>query len=447
MAHIERRVRCRTCGGPFMSGSCQKCGRQAGQMAYRARYIDPTGRERSRSFSRKVDAERFLTTVESGKLQGTWTDPARGKVTFAAWLETWWTTAADLRPSTRARDRSYFNSLILPRFGAAPLAAITQPSVQAWVADLLARGLAAETVVKAYQLLGRTMTAAVNADMLARSPCRAVRLPKIERQEMRFLTPAEVARLADAIGPRYRALVLLAAYGGLRIGELAGLRRGRVNLLRGTVDVAEIVVEVKGKLFIGPPKTRAGRRTIGLPQAVVDELATHLGPLGSADAHVFTADKGGVLRTSNFRVKVWLPAVRAAGLVPLRPHDLRHTAVALWIAAGANPKEVSVRAGHTSVSFTLDRYGHLFEGHDLELRDRLDTMLADGLKEATAGSVVQLRSMTPSQDDGPETAQDNPSNEEDPAVHRVSPAGSGGAPPGTRTPNRCLKRALLCQLS
>jgi hypothetical protein len=122
--------------------------------------------------------------------------------------------------------------------------------------------------------------------------------------------------------------------------------------------------------------------------------------------------------------------------------------VALWIAAGANPKEVSVRAGHTSVAFTLDRYGHLFEGHDLELRYRLDTMLAEGLKEAAAtGSVVPLRSVTPSQDDGPETAQGNPSNEEDPAVHRVSPAGLEGAPPGTRTPNRCLKRALLCQLS
>jgi hypothetical protein len=79
--------------------------------------------------------------------------------------------------------------LILPRFGATPLAAITQPSVQPWVADLLARGLAAETVVKAYQLFGRTMTAAVNADMLARSPCRAVRPPKIERRETRFLNP------------------------------------------------------------------------------------------------------------------------------------------------------------------------------------------------------------------------------------------------------------------
>jgi hypothetical protein len=172
-----------------------------------------------------------------------------------------------------------------------------------------------------------------------------------------------------------------------------------------------------------------------------------MGPLGAADAYVFTSDGGATLRTSNFRAKVWLPAVRAAGAAPLRPHDLRHTAVALWIAAGANPKEVSVRAGHTSVSFTLDRYGHLFEGHDLELRDRLDAMLAEGLKKAAASSVVQLRSVATSQDDGPGTAQGNPSNEEDPALHRVSPADSGGAPPGTRTPNRCLKRALLCQLS
>jgi integrase len=102
----------------------------------------------------------------------------------------------------------------------------------------------------------------------------------------------------------------------------------------------------------------------------------------------------GVLRTSNFRVKVWLPAVRAAGLAPLRPHDLRHTAVALWIAAGANPKEVSVRAGHTSVSFTLDRYGHLFPGHDAELRDRLDAMHAEGLQQSVGGAVIDSPEMS-----------------------------------------------------
>jgi integrase len=95
--------------------------------------------------------------------------------------------------------------------------------VQVWVAELSGRGFTPATVVKAFQLLGRTMTAAVNADMIPRSPCRAVRLPSVEREEMRFLTPAGVARLADAIGPSYRALVLLGAYAGLRIGELAGV--------------------------------------------------------------------------------------------------------------------------------------------------------------------------------------------------------------------------------
>ena len=112
---------------------------------------------------------------------------------------------------------------------------------------------------------------------------------------------------------------------------------------------------------------------------------------------------------------MWLPAIRAAGLVPLRPHDLRHTAVALWIAAGANPKEVSVRAGHTSVAFTLDRYGHLFPGHDDELRDRLDAMHAQGLQAVPGGAVVEL----PRGPARPGAAHGKASKKKDPAEHRV----------------------------
>ncbi|HEY6709315.1 MAG TPA: site-specific integrase, partial [Actinomycetota bacterium] len=238
-----------------------------------------------------------------------------------------------------------------------PLAAISQRDVRAWVAELSARGLAPATVQKSYQLLGKVMGAAVDAGMLAQSPCRRVPLPKVEREEMRFLTSTEVATLADAINRRYRALVLVGAYGGLRIGELAGLRRGRVDLLRGTVTVAEIVVEVGGVLHIGPPKTRASRRTVGLPRFVADELAAHLAGPGDPEHFVFTAPRGGALRVTAFRARVWRLAIRAAGLDGLRIHDLRHTAVALWIAAGANPKEVAARDGHASVSFTLDRYG------------------------------------------------------------------------------------------
>jgi integrase len=157
------------------------------------------------------------------------------------------------------------------------------------VVELSAGPLAPATGQKAYQLLGKVMVAAVDAGMLAQSPCRRVPPPKVEREEMRFLTPAEIARLADSIVPRYRALVLVAGYGALRVGELAGLRRGRVNLLGGTVEVAEIVTEVGGALRFGPPKTRAGRRTVGLPRAVVDELAAHMGGLDDPAASVFTA--------------------------------------------------------------------------------------------------------------------------------------------------------------
>jgi len=165
------------------------------------------------------------------------------------------------------------------------------------------------------------MGAAVDAGMLAQSPCRRVPMPKVEREEMRFLTPGEVATLAEAIQPRYRALVLVGAYGGLRIGELAGLRRGRVDLLRGTVQVSEIVVEVRGVLHIGAPKTRASRRTVGLPRFVAEELAAHPADADDLDAFVFTAPQGGPLRVTGFRAWVWRRATRAAGLDGLRIHD------------------------------------------------------------------------------------------------------------------------------
>jgi hypothetical protein len=246
MATIEKRVR-------------------NGRTTYRVRYRDPAGSQRSRVFARKADAQRFLNETETAKARGTWTDPALGRVLFRDWLGEWWATTTNLRASTRARDESLLRRLVLPRFGDAPLAAISQRDVRAWVAELTAQGLAPATVQKAYQVLGKVLAAAVDAGMLAQSPCRRVPLPKVEREEMRFLTPAEVAALADAIDQRYRALVLVGAYGGLRIGELAGLRRSRVDLLRGTVQVAEIVVEVRASCMWGRPRPEPAGAPWGCP--------------------------------------------------------------------------------------------------------------------------------------------------------------------------------------
>jgi Phage integrase family/Transposase len=178
---------------------------------------------------------------------------------------------------------------------------------------------------------------------------------------MRFATVAQVAALAEAIGPRYRALVLVAAYGGLRWGELVGLRVRRVDLLHGRVTVAE----VNGRLIPGPPETEAGRRTVTLPAVAAVALAEHLAEFAEPgpDGLVFPAPQGGYLRRSNFRRRWWLQATRAAGLEGLRFHDLRHSAATLALAAGANTRELMERMGHTSPTMAL-RYQHVMAGRD-----------------------------------------------------------------------------------
>jgi integrase len=207
-----------------------------------------------------------------------------------------------------------------------------------------------------------------------------------------------LSNLANAIEPRFRAFVLLAAYGGLRFGELAGLRRERVDELRGRVTVTETLVEANGSLSFGPPKSKRSRRTVPLPRRVVAELHTHMNAhvQASGNAMVFTGPKGALLRWAGFRRCFWLPAVTATGLEGLRVHDLRHTIVALWIAAGVDPKEVSVRAGHSSVAFTLDRYGHLYEDTEEAVPDRLDALLGESLAAPRRpGSVSELRVESP----------------------------------------------------
>jgi integrase len=354
---------------------------------WEARWRDPAGRSRTRTFDTKADARAYLSSVETDVHRGQYVDPAGGRVLFGEWAERWWSTTVNLRPSTRARDDSLYRNHIEPTFGAFPLAGIDHLGVCEWIAELSACGLAPTTVHKCSQILAKVMRAAVDAGLIASSPCERQPLPKIERDEMRFLTPGEVARLADAIGPGYRSLVLVGAYGGLRSGEMFGLRRERVDTLRARIDVAEVLVEVNGHHHVGPPKTRAGRRSVPLPRFVADELAAHL---EGVDGLVFPAPQGGQVRASLFRRRVWHPAVEATGLEPLRLHDLRHTAVAFWIAAGASPKEIAARAGHTSVATVLDRYGHLLPGGEEKVTDALDAMARQAARSSMEAQVMPI---------------------------------------------------------
>jgi integrase len=183
---------------------------------------------------------------------------------------------------------------------------------------------------------------------------------------------------------RYRTLVHVLAYGGLRWGETAALRRGRCQLLRGRLEIRESLAEVDGQLHFGTTKTHAIRE-VALPPFLVDALARHLATAvdEGSNAFVFTAPGSGPMRHGNFTRRFWRPAVDAAPVPSgLRIHDLRHTAASLLIASGANVKAVQSQLGHKSAVTTLDRYGHLFPD-DL---DRLAEALNGARRDALAAS-------------------------------------------------------------
>lgn len=354
--------------------------RRIGSGRWEARYRSDAGKEHSRRFPTRREADAFLSRIDAAQQRGDWVDPAGGRVRLDDLVERWRETEVSLRPSSRARDESYLRNHVLPTFGSVPIGRINNLDIRRWVADLTNAGLAPATVQKAHQTLAKVLRFGVDTGLLIRNPSDRVPLPRVERKEMRVLTPLEIDHLAATINPRYSALVIFGAYSGLRLGELAGLRRDRLELLRRQVRVNEIAVEVRGQVFYGPPKTRAGNRVVPLPGFVIETLTRHLETYSqpSQDGLVFPGAEGGVLRASQWRSRHWYPAVKDAGLTGLRPHDLRHTAVSLWIAADARPNQIAAWAGHTSVAVVLDRYGHLFPGHERDVLERLEVIHSRG---------------------------------------------------------------------
>lgn len=378
MAHVQRKCgRCRR-SMPQGSRSCPGCGSRTSHWI--ARYRGPDHVERSKAFARRVDAERFLHDREARKSRGEWIDPELAKTRLADWVDRWRGTTVHLKPKTRAGYESLLRTLILPELGRAPLGEIDPLWVREWVAGLVGRGLSASRVRQAYRLLGAIMRAAVESGYMARTPCVGVRLPRLSQREMSFLSATQVRDLADAAG-EYGTLVYVLAYGGLRWGEAAAIRRRRCDLLRGRIEVSESLAEVGAELYFGSTKTHQVRRVV-LPRFLLAMLTRHLENVpADPDALVFTAPGGGPLRLTNFRRRTWVPALEAARLPGgIRIHDLRHTCVAILISRGAHPKAVQEHLGHSSIQVTMDRYGHLFPDD----RDRLADALESAFRETTA---------------------------------------------------------------
>jgi len=339
---------------------------------YQVRYRDPGGRERSRTFRRLADARRYEREVEVDKDRGTWSDPKAGKITLAAWLPEAWDLSQQVTQRTATERRGRANKHVLPVFGHLPIDRIDRASVQKWVNQLVSSGLAPSTVKKIFETLSASMRVAVKYNRLIRSPCDGIELPKIVDTEMQFLLPAEANRLMDAITPHYRLLIRFAIETGLRFNEIAGLQGWDYQASTRNLSVKRQLLKDSSPPVFGDPKTVSGTRSVTLSS----ELGAAIEALRViGDAPLFTTTNGCLLNLSNFRRRHFKPALKAAGLREVRIHDLRHSAISLWINDGANIKHVTERSGIKSVKTALDRYGHLYPNADQELADCLGTSL------------------------------------------------------------------------
>lgn len=325
------------------------------QGTYRARYRDATGRQITKTFKMKADAVTWEREKLRGRDVGGRSAPSRD--TVAQWANQWLANARNLSDGTVRTYQRDLDRYILPTIGEYRLGDLSTDDIDLVLTRNLEQGLAPSTVHRHYRTIHRMLRVAVDRSKLPTNPCDQVEPPRIGHREMRFLTIPEVEALANAISDRYRAWVLVAAYGGLRWGEMLALRPQ--DIVDGVVDVnSQLRLEPNGKWLRTYPKSKAGRRKVTLPASVVEELDYHVKHY-AADT-IFVNQHGTPLRHSSFTGNVFKPALVRAGLNrETRIHDLRHTSVAICIEAGAHPKAIQLRLGHASITITLDTYGHL----------------------------------------------------------------------------------------
>jgi integrase len=235
---------------------------------------------------------------------------------------------------------------------------------------------APRTVRRNYDVLRAVFGYAVRIDYLARTPCRNIRLPEASIPQRVIPSPSEVSRIAESMPEPYRLTVWLGAVLGLRWGEVAGLRVKSVDVLGKTISVVEQLTRGKGgRSIVGRPKSLAGIRMISIPAALAELVAEHMTRAGltaaDRDIYLFLSDSGTPLDYSNFRRRVWLPAIASAGLPSLGFHDLRRAAATALVGERVDIKTAQTRLGHADPRLTLALYAQATTENDVAAATRL----------------------------------------------------------------------------
>ncbi|MGG7572904.1 tyrosine-type recombinase/integrase [Streptomyces sirii] len=368
---------------------------------WQARYPDTSGvlRAAPETFDTKTDADIWLTQTEADQTRGDWIDPHAGAVNFLAYATKW----IDERGLAATTDELYRRLLRLhlePTLGALLVNEISPSKVRAWRAERLT-ATGATTVAKSYRLLKAIMGTAVDDELIRRNPCRIKAAGKEEADERPIATVEQVFDLADAIGLRWRLMILLGAFASMRPEELAELRRKDVDLDEGAIWVKRAAPELTtGRRVLGDPKSRAGKREIVLPEFVLTDLRQHLDWFGEQgpEGLVFVGERGAPFRRSTFGRK-YRKARKKIGLADdFRFYDLRGTGNTLAADTGAKLKDLMVRAGHSSARAQLI-YQHSKKRHQRKIASAMDADVRRQRQEATergepAGELATVHRLT-----------------------------------------------------
>ncbi|HXD33676.1 MAG TPA: tyrosine-type recombinase/integrase [Pyrinomonadaceae bacterium] len=338
----------------------------------------------------KKDAETYLRKTLTEISAGTFVKASPS--TVEEYLKKWLETAARprLRENTYRQYEGLIDRYIKPALGDRLLADVRPLDVQSFYSSLSAKELSPRTVRYTHSVLASALKQAVRWRMLAHNPCDAVELPRKVASEMQSLTPAEAASFLEAAGSdRWYALFSLALATGLRPSEYLGLKWADIDLEQGVLNVQRSLhwrTFKAGDWYFGEPKTPRSRRRIPLPASVVRALTAHrlrqnearleAGPEYKNLDLVFATLEGQPLIRLNVVQKHFKPILERAKLpTTLRLYDLRHSCATLLLAANENPKVVSERLGHASITLTMDTYSHVLPDMQQGASDKLERLL------------------------------------------------------------------------
>ena len=395
--------------------------RKAPGGTFRACWRDPAGVQKSKSFPTRREASAFLAEIATTMNRGTYVAPNAGKLRFRAYAERW-AESRSLTATTTERTASILRNHLLPKWGQWPIGSIDHLSVQEWVTEL-GKTLAPATVAKCYGTLRAVLRSAIRAKLIAADPTEAITAPSTYQPRPLTGTISRetfLTELLPAVPLDHRGLVATGGGAGLRWGEAAGLAWGAVDLDRKLLRVVRVAVETADEVTLRAyPKSRAGVRTIPLPDFLIRELAAHreltVGDVEPDPAWlVFPTRTGTPQRRSNFRRQVWRPSLVRAGLLGsiealehawratwpdssgttchrtcpterqalthvaqhaaggLRFHDLRHSYATWLVSDGVPVNIVQTVMGHEQASTTLNRYTHTPDGYGQRVRDALN---------------------------------------------------------------------------